>query len=157
MPNPLPPRQTTITISTIPTTITLHTFTDKILVTISQDGRLAQWLTISLDQQESLGSGSYIGSGAISSSSSSLADPTSSFEDDLLPDPHLTPRTLLGASTPEREATGQLFAVQIASAIRMRDPMERRALVLGLGLREAGTPSREVFFEVLEGVAKCLL
>ena len=109
-----------------------------------------------MDQQESLGPGSYIGSGAISSSSS-LADPTSSFEDDLLPDPHLTPRTLLGASTPEREATGQLFAVQIASAIRMRDPMERRALVLGLGLREAGTPSREVFFEVLEGVAKCLL
>lgn len=55
-------------------------------------------------------------------------------DDALLPLPHLTPRSLLGATDPERDSYGQLLAVQIASIISNRNPEESRILLLGLGL-----------------------
>lgn len=83
---------------------------------------------------------------------------------DLLPLPHLTPVTLLGAGGGHRESLGQLYAVQIATAISMRDPSEARTVLVGLGLlggakcegrvKEVG---RDEFFEIMELVGKVLL
>lgn len=70
----------------------------------------------------------------------------------LLPASHLTPTTLLGgvAGGPgQRETLGHLYAAQVASQLLLRDPDERRTLVLGLGLRAADA-DRAVFFDVLE-------
>ena len=75
--------------------------------------------------------------------------------DGLLPMPHLTPKTLLGGSTPERETMGQLYATQIASAITTKNPQESRTVVVGLGLSNAKA-SREAFFDLLELVTHCL-
>ena len=69
--------------------------------------------------------------------------------------PHLTPKTLLGGSTTERESIGQLYATQIASAIANKDPQENRTVLLGLGLSKVEA-SREVFYDTLELVFKCL-
>lgn len=75
--------------------------------------------------------------------------------DSLLPMPHLTPRTLLGGSTAERETTGQLYATQIASAIAMRNPQENRMVLLGLGLSKVEA-NREVFYDTMDLVLSCL-
>lgn len=59
----------------------------------------------------------------------------------------------------ERESIGQLYAVQIATAIRMRDASEGRTVVVGLGLSGGsggGEREREEFFEVMELVGKVL-
>lgn len=57
-------------------------------------------------------------------------------DDELLPLTALTPTTLLGGADAAREATGQLVAVQIASAIKKREKEEKRLCVVGLGLGE---------------------
>lgn len=56
---------------------------------------------------------------------------------ELLPLPHLTATTILGAGSPERDTFGQLLATQIASAIAVRHPDEKRLLVLGMGLNKS--------------------
>lgn len=68
---------------------------------------------------------------------------------------HLTPKTLLGGSTPERETIGQLYASQIASTIATKNPQENRTLVLGLGLSKLEA-NRESFYDILELANKCL-
>ena len=75
--------------------------------------------------------------------------------DDMLPLSRLTARTLLGGATPEREATGQLYAVQLASAIATKNPDEMRTVLVGLGLTKP-EPSREQFFDLMELVMPCL-
>ena len=67
----------------------------------------------------------------------------------LLPGTHLNPTTLLGAGGGEREATGHLYATQMASYITMKNPDDRRVLVLGLGLEDS-EPGKEAFFDILE-------
>ncbi|CAF9911516.1 MAG: hypothetical protein HETSPECPRED_000358 [Heterodermia speciosa] len=116
-------------------------FLDKIMVLISQEGRLAQWIHVPLE-----------------GSSSSISEqplPSMTSHDSLLPMPHLTPRTLLGGSTAERETTGQLYATQIASAIAMRNPQENRMVLLGLGLSKVEA-NREVFYDTMDLVLSCL-
>lgn len=81
--------------------------------------------------------------------------PAASNEDDLLPLSHLTPRTLLGASNPERETIGQLYATRIASAIATKDPLEKRTVLIGLGLSKFEA-SREVFYDLMDLVLSCL-
>ena len=90
---------------------------------------------------------------------------------DLLPLPHLTPVALLGAGGGgQRESLGQLYAVQIATAISMRDPSEARTVLVGLGLRKGANKGggakdveaeaevgRDEFFEILELVGKVLV
>lgn len=83
---------------------------------------------------------------------------------ELLPLPHLTPVTLLGTGGGHRESLGQLYAVQIATAISMRDQNEARTVLVGLGLLsgtkcEGGAKEvdRGEFFEVMELVGKVLL
>ena len=77
-------------------------------------------------------------------------------DDSLLPMAHLTPRTLMGGSTSEREIMGQLYATQIASAILTRNPEEKRSVVLGLGLSKYEANNREVFYDTIDLVMKVL-
>ncbi|KAI1504128.1 hypothetical protein F5X99DRAFT_52011 [Biscogniauxia marginata] len=112
-------------------------FSDKILVTLSQEGRLSQWIHVPLSAPSP------------ASIDMALANPS------LLPMSHLTPKTLLGGGGEERESLAQLYAVQIASHIARRDSEERRTLVVGLGLQRL-RPDREVFFDVVELIQKVL-
>ncbi|KAI1096997.1 hypothetical protein F5B19DRAFT_15695 [Rostrohypoxylon terebratum] len=121
----------------IPTEVSVLHFSDKILLTLSQEGRLSQWIQVPLS--------------APSSASVEMALANSS----LLPMSHLTPKTLLGGGGEERESLAQLYAVQIASHIARRDSGERRTLVVGLGLKTL-KPDREAFFDVLELIQKVL-
>lgn len=73
-----------------------------------------------------------------------------------LPSLHLSPKTLLGGGGQDRETLGQLYAAQIASHLALRNPEDRRTLVLGLGLRNFDAESREAFFDVLELVIRAL-
>jgi proteasome assembly chaperone 3 len=66
-----------------------------------------------------------------------------------LPSTHLTPRTLLGGANEERETVGQLFAAQTASLLCLRDPEEKRSLLLGLGLEKVESNS-DAFFDLME-------
>jgi len=144
LPYPAQTRQATATINAVPTHITSISFTDKIMITITQNGKLGQWLTVPL-----------------------LADnPTSSDPhfniaqnvdegDSLLPVTRFQPRTLLGAGGTERETMGQLYASQIASLITTKNPEESRSLMLGLGLAKVDL-SRDTFLEVLDLVTKVL-
>lgn len=68
---------------------------------------------------------------------------------------HLTPKTLLGGGSDDRETLGQLYASQIASFLTLRDPEEKRTLLLGLGL-EKGNSTRESFFDTVELVQQVL-
>ena len=79
----------------------------------------------------------------------------SSNEDSLLPMSHLSPKTLLGASNSERETTGQLYAVQIASAILTRNPDERRQVLVGLGLRDV-QGGRHAFYDIIDLALRCI-
>jgi proteasome assembly chaperone 3 len=72
-----------------------------------------------------------------------------------LPSVHLTPRTLIGGGSEDRETLGQLYASQIGSFITLQNPQEERTLLLGLGLEKA-TSTREGFFDVIELVQKVL-
>ncbi|CAJ2508241.1 Uu.00g094270.m01.CDS01 [Anthostomella pinea] len=112
-------------------------FSDKILVTLSQEGRLSQWIQVPLS--------------APSPAAVDMALANAS----LLPMSHLTPKTLLGGGGEERESLAQLYAVQIASHIARANSEERRTLVVGLGLQRL-RPEREAFFDVLELIQKVL-
>ena len=81
--------------------------------------------------------------------------PSDADGDGLLPLSQLTPHTLLGGSTPERETMGQLYATQVASSILSRNPAERRTVLLGLGFRKAEA-TREMFFDTIDLVQQCL-
>jgi proteasome assembly chaperone 3 len=72
-----------------------------------------------------------------------------------LPASHLTPTTLLGGGSGDRETVGQLYAAQLASHITLSNPAETRTLVLGLGLQQVVT-AREAFFDILELVQRVL-
>jgi proteasome assembly chaperone 3 len=72
-----------------------------------------------------------------------------------LPSLHLTPTTLLGGGSEDRETLGHLYASQIATHLSRRDPDDRRTLVLGLGIQKLDT-AREAFFDVLELLLKVI-
>lgn len=73
----------------------------------------------------------------------------------MLPLTHLTPTTLLGGTVPEREASGQLIAVQLASIITTRNKDEDRMVMIGLGLKAAEL-DQQSFLELMELVGRCL-
>ncbi|KAL9602826.1 MAG: hypothetical protein Q9219_001521 [cf. Caloplaca sp. 3 TL-2023] len=125
------------------TNITSTSFSDKILVTITQGGKLAQWIHVPLDVPNPTATDQYLPSAATS-------------EDSLLPMSHLNPHTLLGASNSERETVGQLYAAQIASIVSAKDPHEKRTVLVGLGLNKFETTSREIFYDMIDLVRKCL-
>ncbi|KAH8652524.1 hypothetical protein BX600DRAFT_441392 [Xylariales sp. PMI_506] len=136
-PFPAPSKQTNGLIDGIQTEASSVFFADKIMVTLSQEGRLSQWIQVPLS--------------APSPASIDMALPTTS----LLPLHHLTPKTLLGGGGEERETSGQLYAVQIASFLARKDPDERRTLLVGLGFTKSKL-DREAFFDLIELVQKIL-
>ncbi|KAG6040083.1 hypothetical protein E4U41_001424 [Claviceps citrina] len=136
---PAPSRHATGTVDGVETQVTSLSFSDKLLVTISQEGRLSQWIQVPL-----LGSPS----GVVE-----MTLPTSSHG--LLPSTHLSPATLLGGGGDDRETLGQLYAAQIASHISLKSPDDRRTLVLGLGLSKFEN-EREAFFDLVELAQKVL-
>ncbi|TVY64182.1 hypothetical protein LSUE1_G007495 [Lachnellula suecica] len=121
------------------TDLTSMYFADKILITISQGGRLAQWIQVPLS----------------SASPTSFDTALSNGESDMLPLGHLTPKTLLGAGGDQRETIGHLYASQIASAIATRNPEESRTVMVGFGLEKVDT-DREAFFDLIELVQKVI-
>ncbi|KAL9624759.1 MAG: hypothetical protein Q9160_001113 [Pyrenula sp. 1 TL-2023] len=139
-PYPATTKQASGTVRGTLTTVTSIGFTDKILLTIVQNGRLAQWFHVPLYSANPTPSESHL---------------PSSDEDSLLPGTHFTPKPLLGAGSQEREMIGQLYGSQIASAIMTKTPDEKRTLVLGLGLANPKA-DRDEFFEVVDLVLKCL-
>lgn len=76
-------------------------------------------------------------------------------DDSLLPLTNLTATSLLGGHAPGHETINQLYARQIASAIAMKTPDEKRLLVLGLGL-DSSEPDRDFFFAIVDLVLQCL-
>lgn len=173
---PVTTKQAEGVIHGIPTEVRTTYFSDKIMVTISQEGRLAQWVRLpifllpfpSYSLFPSYSSPFYLscqrGSPLskihvpLEASSSTLSDlplPSTTDEDSLLPMPHLTPKTLLGGSTAIRETTGQLYATQIASTIATRNPQETRTVLLGLGLSNSEA-NQEVFYDTMDLVHRCL-
>ncbi|KAI4187764.1 MAG: hypothetical protein L6R41_002610 [Letrouitia leprolyta] len=128
-------------IDSVLTDVTSTSFSDKIMVTITQNGRLAQWIHVPLDVSNPTSTDQYL--------------PSSTGEDSLLPMTHLTPKTLLGGSNQERETVGQLYAAQVASIIAAKDPHERRSVIVGLGLSKFEA-SREVFYDTIDLVRRCL-
>lgn len=134
-------KQAAGTVNGIQTNITSTAFSDKIMITITQGGRLAQWIHVPLNSPNPIFADQYMSSG--------------NEEDNLLPMAHLSPKTLLGGSTSERETVGQLYATQIASAIVTRNPEEKRTVLVGLGLSKFEA-RREVFYDTVDLVMKCL-
>ncbi|KAF7558057.1 hypothetical protein G7046_g5914 [Stylonectria norvegica] len=136
---PAQSREASGLVNGVATEVTSTSFSDKILVTISQEGRLSQWIQVPL-----------------TGSSSGLVEMTlPTMNKGLLPSTHLTPKTLLGGGGEDRETIGQLYAAQIASHLSLRSPDDRRTLVLGLGLMKIDL-EREAFFDLLELAQKVL-
>ena len=125
------------------TTVNSLSFTDKLLITISQAGRLAHWVHVPL-----------------ATPSSDPFNPSAfrphDTENGLLPMSHLTATTVLGGTKREDEVVGQTLATTIGSAILMKRSGEERMLVLGLGLEKASEMGREQFEEVIGLVLECL-
>ncbi|KAI5803208.1 hypothetical protein EDC01DRAFT_612156 [Geopyxis carbonaria] len=113
-------------------------FYDKIVLTITQQGRLAQWFHVSLD-----------------SAHQHVTDNAVADDTELLPLTHLTPITLLGGTHKEHEASGQLIAVQLASAISSKRKDESRMLLCGLGMVLTEF-DQQSFLELLELAIQCL-
>ncbi|KAJ4389344.1 hypothetical protein N0V93_006811 [Gnomoniopsis smithogilvyi] len=139
-PFPAPSRQANGEVNGIPTEVSCINFADKIVVTVSQDGRLAQWVQVPLS--------------APSPALVEMALPRAELS--LLPSVHLDPKTLVGGGGQERETVGQLYAAQIASHLALRNPDDKRTLLLGLGLRAFDSENREGFFDLIELVLKTL-
>ncbi|KAJ4378816.1 hypothetical protein N0V86_005689 [Didymella sp. IMI 355093] len=135
-PAPFPARSKTASLSIAgkETTATSMSFSDKILITVTQDGRLAHWVHVPLDI-------SATDAGATSQSHLDRddEDPNS----DLLPMHHLTATNILGGTIPELEVLGQTLATQIASAIKTQNDRETRMVVLGMGLDKSVSGRRE--------------
>ncbi|OCL12915.1 hypothetical protein AOQ84DRAFT_284129 [Glonium stellatum] len=152
IPTPFPARTKIASgaVNGIETTVTSIYFEDKIMITITQSGRLAHWAHVSLDALSPTGSANL-------PSTSISYDDEDSTPLDLLPLSQLTATTILGGTIPEIDTLGQLCATQIASAIATKDPRERRMVVVGLGLEKdmakrtiGGTQeAREGFSEIL--------
>ena len=76
-------------------------------------------------------------------------------EDKLLPLSELTATSILGGHALGQDTFGQLFARQIATAIAIKSPTEKRLLVVGLGLGTIDT-NRDTFFAILDLVLQCI-
>ncbi|KAL9130107.1 MAG: hypothetical protein Q9217_001623 [Psora testacea] len=122
-------------IDDIYTTVTSVSFSDNIMITITQEGRLVQWIRVPLDSSDPNFADQHLASNI--------------YDDALLPMAHLTPKTLLGGSNTDRATVGQLYATQIATAILTRNPDEKRALLVGIGLSKFEA-KRDVFYDTID-------
>ncbi|PMD49437.1 uncharacterized protein K444DRAFT_605635 [Hyaloscypha bicolor E] len=136
---PAPSKQAAGLVNGTQTDVSSVYFSDKILITISQGGRLSQWIQVPLS----------------SASPTTFDTALPSNNEDMLPLGHLTPKTLLGAGGEQRETLGHLYASQIANVIATRNPEESRTVVVGLGLQKVEM-EREAFFDLLELLQKVM-
>ncbi|OAF63208.2 hypothetical protein VC83_00374 [Pseudogymnoascus destructans] len=119
------------------TDISSLAFSDKILITISQGGRLSQWIQVPLSTASPTAFDTALPAGG----------------DDSLPAPHINPKILLGAGGEARETLGHLIASQIASLVLKREPEEARTILVGVGLLKVDL-DRSAWFDLLELLAK---
>lgn len=129
-PFPAVSRTASATLAGVPTTATLTSFADKILITISQNSNLNHWLHVPLIGDSPLTDPSTYITPAAPSEAGAV-------DSSLLPFPHLTATTVLGGTKGEFEVLGQTLATTIASAVVMKQPDESRMIVFGLGLAKA--------------------
>ncbi|GAB7366015.1 hypothetical protein MBLNU230_g7339t1 [Neophaeotheca triangularis] len=146
-PAPLKTRTTHLTNPPTPLTATLHSFTDKLLLTLQTPfpGTLTHWLHVPLASATPLDP---------TASSTAYTNPDEGNE--LLPMAHLTATTVLGGTKEEEEVLGQTLAVMVASAVLTRRPGEERLLVLGLGLPRGFGGEGEEFEKVVGVCLDCL-
>ncbi|KAJ5375512.1 hypothetical protein N7517_007518 [Penicillium concentricum] len=140
LPFPATTKQVAGLVNGIQTDVGVMNFSDKIMVTISQAGRLGHWLHVPMENQNPGTEGMHT---------------LSEGDDALLPLQSLTTTTLLGGYAPGQDTTGQLLARQIATAIAMKTPSEKRLLLVGLGL-DKSTADRDSFFAIVDLVLQCL-
>ncbi|KAL5339683.1 proteasome assembly chaperone 3 [Aspergillus crustosus] len=141
LPFPANTKQVSGDVNGVRTDVMSFKFSDKIMVTISQNGRLGHWLHVPLETKNPGTEGLH-----------TIPD---SEDDSLLPLSDLTATSVLGGRAPGHEVVGQLYARQIASAIVTKSPHENRTLVVGLGL-ETVEADRDVFFAVIDLVLQCI-
>ncbi|KAJ5719753.1 hypothetical protein N7493_007331 [Penicillium malachiteum] len=141
LPFPAGKKQTAGLVDGVKTDVMVMSFSDKIMVTISQEGRLAHWLHVPLGNNNPGTDGMH-----------TLSEGT---DDSLLPLSGLTATSLLGGHAPGQDTIGQLLARQIATAIATKAPAEKRLLVVGLGLGKIGG-DRESFFSIVDLVLQCI-
>lgn len=156
LPYPAKTKEATGLVDGVRTNVMSVSFSDKLLVTIIQEGRLAQWVSAQPIHLNSVWLIMQLHV-PMEPTNPSLSEEhlITDHEDSLLPASHFTPKTILGAGASEREMLGQLYASQIASAIATKNPAETRLLVVGLGLQNAEA-DRDAFFAVLDLVLQCL-
>ncbi|CCD47962.1 hypothetical protein BofuT4_P112720.1 [Botrytis cinerea T4] len=169
LPSPFPARSKTASanVNGMLTHVTCMYFADKILITISQGGRLGQWVQIPLTSASPTSYDTAIP--ALNENGYADADADGNgygYGNMILPLEHLTPRTLLGAGGEKRERIAHLYASQIGSMVLKRDPEERRSVLLGLGLEmekdkdkdkdTGGEGERAGYFDLLELVLEVL-
>ena len=149
VPEPYPARtkSATVTIENAETVLTSISLADKLLLTISQSGRLSHWIHVPLDA-------SVPDAPPIPSLDAEEGEEDTP-QSDLLPMSHLTATTILGGRDAERETVGHLLASQIASALVSRDPEDQRVFVLGLGLDQAKL-SRDAFVDIVSAAIAVL-
>ncbi|KAL4898576.1 hypothetical protein BDV59DRAFT_6406 [Aspergillus ambiguus] len=141
LPFPAATKQAAGVVKGIQTDVMRISFSDRILITISQKGRLGHWLHVPMENRNPGTEGMH-----------TFSD---SGDDSLLPLSSLTATSLLGGRAPGHDTVGQLYARQIASAIAMKNPSEKRLLVVGLGL-ETADADRDVFFDIIDLVLRCI-
>ncbi|MCJ1312024.1 hypothetical protein MMC25_005698 [Agyrium rufum] len=138
------------TVHDVATDVSITQFSDKILVTVTQDGCLAHWLQVSPSQSLTGSTETYLTLASIGD------DEGEDGSFDPLPMTHLTPVPLLGGHHNERDQLSNFYASQIASLIFTKNPEERRAILVGFGFQKSSM-NREAFFDLMELVTKCLL
>jgi len=141
LPFPASTKQAAGIVSGVLTDVMSISFSDKIILIISQKGQLSHWLQVPLEN--------------INPGTTGFHTFSDASDDSLLPLTGLTATTLLGGHAPGHDTLGQLYARQIASAIIMKTPHEKRVLVMGLGLSTC-EPDRDVFATTIDIVLRCI-
>jgi proteasome assembly chaperone 3 len=135
-------------------------FSDRILITVSQQGRLAHWVRSLRNQADKMKTNHLIQLHVPLENNNPGTDGFHTFsegdaENSLLPLSSLTATTLLGGHASGQETTNQLLARQIGSAIATKTPNEKRVLLVGLGLN-ASQIDRDAFFAIVDLVLQCI-
>ncbi|EXJ87616.1 hypothetical protein A1O3_04577 [Capronia epimyces CBS 606.96] len=142
VPFPASTRQAAGEVNGVKTDVMSISFADKIMITITQNGKLSQWVTVPLLSDNPTHSDPYF-------------QTHRSGDDALLPSARFSPRILLGAGGSDREAMGQLYTSQLANAIITKSPEESRQLMFGLGLAKVEL-ERDVFLQIIDLVLSVL-
>lgn len=131
-------------------------FGDKIMITISQAGRLAQWVRLQpLMVKKTLIDTCQIQVPLSTASPTTFNTRLPAPSRDSMPAVHIAPTTLLGAGGDERETFGHLVASEIAILVQRKNPDEQRTVVIGIGLLKVDL-DRTAWFDLLELIAKVI-